>query len=210
MDLSFRVRRATTDDLKQLIALWEISRLPALDLEKRFTEFQVAESADGNLVAALAMQIAEKQGKIHSESFSDFALADRIRPVLWQRLQTAAQNHGLVRLWTNETAPFWKQQGFAAASESIAEKMPALFGEKKMAWLSLQLRDEAALPSSIEAEFARFREMEQEKTARVFRHAKTMKWVAAILAIGLFGFVLIGVIYLLKQKPKQSRFELNR
>ena len=41
-----RVRRATLDDLGALKPLWTSMRLPAADLEKRLTEFQVIESAE--------------------------------------------------------------------------------------------------------------------------------------------------------------------
>src|SRR5437773_781501 len=103
----YRVRRATLDDVKTLSALWQTMRFPSGELEKRVTEFQVAESTDGKLLGALGLQIAGRQGRLHSEAFSDFALADTLRPLLWERLQAVASNHGLVRLWTQERTPFW-------------------------------------------------------------------------------------------------------
>ena len=45
-----RVRRATLDDLPALKPLWESMRFSVEDLEKRLTEFQVAENAQGEIV----------------------------------------------------------------------------------------------------------------------------------------------------------------
>ena len=51
---------------------------PVADLARRVTEFQVAEDAEGRLVGAAGLQVAERQGLIHSEVFEDFALADQL------------------------------------------------------------------------------------------------------------------------------------
>src|SRR5436190_13518293 len=40
---NYRVRRATLDDIGQLATLWHSMKLPAEDLGRRITEFQVAE-----------------------------------------------------------------------------------------------------------------------------------------------------------------------
>src|SRR5947207_1815499 len=108
----YQVRRATVDDLPQLIVLRKAAHLPATDLEKRFTEFQVVENAEGKLAAAIGLQISQQQGLLHSEMVLDFSLADKLRPRLWERVEKVAANHGLFRVWTQETAPYWKQTGF--------------------------------------------------------------------------------------------------
>jgi len=50
----FHVRRATVDDLEALRALWETMHFPALELERRLTEFQVAVAEDGGLLGRWA------------------------------------------------------------------------------------------------------------------------------------------------------------
>src|SRR5262252_4052134 len=105
----YRVRRATLEDIGKLTELWRSMRFPAEDLSKRVTEFQIAEEAEGKLLGAIGLQIAERQGRIHSEGFNDFALAEQLRPMLWDRLNSLATNHGLLRLWTKEDAPFWNR-----------------------------------------------------------------------------------------------------
>src|SRR5688572_5536991 len=122
---SFRIRRATNEDLEGLRELWQADRLPGEMLEKRFGEFQVVELATGGpLLAALALQKLGKDGFIHSETYRDFALSDTLRPLLWERFQNMIQNHGLYRVWTGETAPFWKQIGFAAPGGDKISKFP--------------------------------------------------------------------------------------
>src|SRR6185369_9545744 len=83
---NYRVRRATLDDISQITAIWKSLSFPAEDLVRRVTEFQLAESADGKVVGAIGLQIAGQQGRIHSEGFSDFALAEQLRPLQWDRL----------------------------------------------------------------------------------------------------------------------------
>jgi len=200
--MNFSVRRATTDDLAQLVALWQAAQLPSRELEKRFTEFQIAEDADGNLAGAIGLQIAGQEGKIHNETFADFGLTDTLRPLLWQRLQMVAQNHGLFRVWTEESAPFWKKDaGFSVASNELLKELPAGLGASQTGWLMLQLREIAASPISLAKEFEKFREMSKAETEKAFRHARALKILATIIAVLLFLFVLIGGIMLLKNKP---------
>src|SRR5215467_3924423 len=116
-----RVRRATLDDIGHLTALWQSMHFPVDDLAKRITEFQVAAEDDGKVLGAVGLQITEKQGRIHSEAFSDFALAENLRPELWERLQAVGTNNGLLRLWTQEKAPFWNRCGLSKADEETLQ-----------------------------------------------------------------------------------------
>ena len=79
---SYRTRRATVDDLAQLAELWQAAHLPAAELEKQFTDFQVAEDEQGKLAAAIGLHIEGGHGRVHSETFADFALTDALRPAL--------------------------------------------------------------------------------------------------------------------------------
>src|SRR5215471_6744342 len=112
-----QVRRATLDDLNQLIALWNGMQFPLEELSKRVTDFQVAVNPEGGLAGAVGLQIAERQGRVYNEAFADFAWADHIRPMLWERIQAVALNQGLLRLWTQETAPFWSHCGMVPAEQ---------------------------------------------------------------------------------------------
>ena len=184
---SYQIRRATVDDLPELSALWRAGHLPVDKLEKHFTDFQVAADASGHLGGAVAMKITGGDGWLHSETFSDFALADTLRPLFWARLQSAARNHGLFRLWTLETAPFWKKDaGFAPASAEFRQKFPKSFGDFGPHWLALRLRDESAEPEAIERHFAAFKSLEQSRRDSLLQQAKVLRWFGTTVAVLLF------------------------
>jgi N-acetylglutamate synthase-like GNAT family acetyltransferase len=198
---AYRTRRATTDDLGQLVALWEAAQLPPPELEKRFTEFQVAEDAQGKLVAAVALHIAGSEGRIHSESFGDFALTDDVRPQLWERLQVLAANHGLFRLWTQETAPFWrKAAGFSQPSHEVMAKLPEAFRSEAPGWLAIQLREPGADPDLLEREFAAYREAEKAKRDKLLQHAAALRIIGTLIAVVVFIFVLAVLVYFVRHR----------
>jgi len=200
---NFRVRRATIDDLPELISLWKSLDLSNAELQNRLTEFQVAESVDGKFLGAIGMQIAEKQGRIHSEGFKDFALADQLRPLLWERLQSVATNHGLFRIWTQERAPFWSRTGLNPPKAEMLQKLPALWKNLSGEWLALQLRDDAAIEAiSGDKEFEMFMASEKQSTQRMFGQARVLKFIAMAIAVLLAIFVIFVAIYLLRKNPQ--------
>lgn len=191
---TFQIRRATVDDLPQLKELWRAAHFSAEELEKKFTEFQVAESATGEVVAALGLQLAGSDGKIHSETFGDFALSDVLRPLFWERAQTLARNHLLFRVWTEETAPFWKKNaGFSSPTDELLRQLPAGFGPAHENWLALRLREDSADPNLLEAQFALFREAERAQREKLLQRAEFLKLAGTGVAVLLFLFAL-GVL----------------
>jgi N-acetylglutamate synthase-like GNAT family acetyltransferase len=188
---SYRTRRATVDDLAQLAALWQAANLPVAELEKRFTDFQVAEDEQGKLAAAIGLHIEGGHGRVHSESFADFALADALRPALWKRLQVVAQNHGLFRLWTEAAAPFWKEDaGFSAPPDELLKKLPEPYGPRHPAWLTLRLRDEGAEAALLDKEIAFFREVERARREKIMHRGKVLKIIGAVISVLLLLFAL--------------------
>ena len=181
------------------MVLWAAAALPAAEMEKRFTEFQVAESPDGRILGAIALQLAGADGKIHSETFVDFALSDTLRPLFWQRLETMARNHGLFRLWTAEPAPFWKKEaGFSTASVPP----PEAFGPAHGPWLALRLKDEAADPTLIEAQFTLFREAEKARREKLLRRAAALNLVGTVIAILLFVFSMAVLFWFFRHRAR--------
>ena len=198
---NYRVRRATLDDVGQLMALWKSMRLQADNLAKRITEFQVAESADGTVVGAVGLQI-ERQGRLHSEAFTDFSLADLLRPQLWERVQVIATNHGLVRLWTQEQAPFWSHCGLAKADPEAMEKLSAPFRSLPGEWLTLKLKEDIEEVISADKEFAMFMEAERERTQRTFQQARILKFIATLIAIAVLFLVMAGAFFVIRRNPQ--------
>ena len=197
----YRVRRATLDDIGQLTALWESMNYPTPDLARRVTEFQVAEGPEGKVLGALGLQIAERQGRVHSETFSDFALAEQLRPLLWDRVHAVATNHGLLRVWTQEQAPFWNHCGLLKADAEALEKLPALWRGPSSAWLTLKLKDDVETVVSLDKEFALFMQSEKQRTEQVFRRARAVKTFATVLAFALLLAVLGWGIRLFLHNP---------
>jgi N-acetylglutamate synthase-like GNAT family acetyltransferase len=199
---NFRVRRATLDDLPQLVEMWKSMHFPVEDLSKRVTEFQVAESPEKKLVGALGLQMAQKHGLIHREAFSDFSLADRLRPMLWDRIHAVANNHGLVRLWTQENAPFWNHCGLSKADAETLSNLPALWRTLPGDWLTVKLKEDLDTLISADKEFAAFMAAEKERTQRAFQHAKILKAIATLIALAVLALVFAGGFYILKHNPR--------
>ncbi len=196
---NFRVRRATLDDTSNLAALWNSMKQPAEALSKRVTEFQIAETSEGVLAGAVGLEIAQKQGRIHSEAFTDFALADQLRPKLWERIHAVATNHGLLRLWTQEHAPFWCHCGLVKPDPDALQKLPVPWQAQKSEWLTLKLKDDVETLVSLDKEFAMFMDSEKQRTARAFQHAKVLKLIATLIALGVFIVVLVGAFMIFKR-----------
>jgi hypothetical protein len=167
-------------------------------LEPRLTEFQVAEDASGSVVGGFGFQIFQRHGNIHSEGFSDFALADSVRPLFWERIQALALNHGIARLWTSENTPFWKQNGFQPAATEVLKRLPAEWHAENAEWLTLSLKDEDSI-ISLEKELQLFMESEKQRTNRAFQQAKTLKNIATVIAV-IFGITVIAAILYLMRK----------
>ena len=193
-----QVRRATIDDLAKLAPLWRAEGLPSQDLEKRFKEFQILAGPDGEIAGAIGLQIGGQEGRLHSEVFAQPEQADALRAQLWERLQIVANNHGLLRLWTQFDTPYWRSAGFTPASAEFAARLPANFVVSDRPWSFVQLRAEAASTVSLDKEFAMFKEAERERTERMFRQARVLKMVAAVVAIGVLCLVILWAFYFMR------------
>jgi len=201
---NYRVRRATLDDIGQLTTLWRAMHFPAEDLAKRVTEFQVAEGADGKVVGAVGFQIAQKHGRVHSEGYNDFALADQVRPLLWERIHSVATNHGLLRLWTQEKAPFWNHCGLLKPDPDALERLPALWrgvAAPASDWLTLKLKDELETVVSLDKEFALFMESEKQRTDKAFQQAKVLKLIAMLITLAVLAVVIVGAVAIFRRNP---------
>ncbi len=198
---SYRTRRATVDDLAQLAELWQAVHLPVAELEKQFTDFQVAEDEQGTLAAAIGLHIEGGHGRVHSETFADFALTDALRPALWERLQVVAHNHGLFRLWTEESAPWWKKDaGFSTPSDELLQKLPESYGPRHAAWLTLRLKDEVAEPDFLEKQIAMFKEAERLRREKLLRRGRALRIIGTVISALLLLFALTVLFFVLKNR----------
>jgi len=172
-------------------------RLQSNELEKRLTEFQVIESAEGQIIGAIGVQIVRQHALLHSEGYSDFSVADAARKLFWERIQTIAAHNGVLRLWTQENSPFWTRWGFQPATAETLARLPEEWKRSGGKWLSIQLKDEEAI-AALDNELAQFKESEKKRTAETLNQARTMtKTITNIIfavAIILFGVAIYLII----------------
>ena len=146
--------------------------------------------------------MTERQGWLHSEAFTDFALADALRPQLWERMQALATNNGLVRLWTQEQAPFWNHCGLAKADAEALEKLPAGWRSLSGQWLTLKIKEDIEEVISADKEFAMFMEAERRRTERAFQQARILKFIATLIAVAVLFLVLGGAFIIFRKNPQ--------
>jgi N-acetylglutamate synthase-like GNAT family acetyltransferase len=194
---SLRVRRATVDDFAALKIIWAAMRLPANELEKRLTEFQVVEDSDGEVVGAIGIQFSKHHALLHSEGYSDFGIADSARQLFWERIQTLASHNGIFRVWTQERSPFWKSFGFQPPSAEALARLPNEWrNEFDGGWLTFQLKNEEVIAAAFEKNFAPFMAGEKSETQKISQKAKTINTFITVVGFAI-GILCIGIaIYL--------------
>jgi N-acetylglutamate synthase-like GNAT family acetyltransferase len=202
MTSAIRIRRATIDDLPSLREIWTSMHLPSDALEKQLKEFQVAEF-HGHVVGAIGIQFIAQAALLYCEGFSDFSVADAARELFWDRVETLAANHGVFRIWTQENSPFWSRLGFQPANSEILKRLPEQWNTGEGKWLTLQLKDEAAVEAALQGKFVGFMEAEKQETERVYEKAKMIKITVTIIGFLIFAACVAVVIYLLRRNSSQ-------
>jgi N-acetylglutamate synthase-like GNAT family acetyltransferase len=195
--VKFRVRRATAEDLQNLKTLWKSMHQPADELGKRLVEFQIAETPDGKLQGAIGIQIVGQHARLHSEGYFDFALADHARQIFWERILKIASNHGVFRLWTQETSPFWNRLGFQPAAKGKPSRLPEEWNQFKSGWFTLQLKDEEVIARALDKGLAAFKSSEKRNTARIREQAKMLKTIITVAGFLIGIICLVIVLYLI-------------
>lgn len=175
-------RRATVEDLPKLRGLWRTALLPAQDLEKTLTEFQLAEGLDGRLMGALGFQILKQDARIYGEAYTHSETEAWVKPPLWNRLKVLAANQGVRRIWTQEKSAFWPQQGFGEATAEHSKQLPQSFQQISGSWRTLTLRDEAA-EQRIQREVGRFAAAREENQSRLSLQAQAIRWMLGFVAV---------------------------
>lgn len=193
---AYATRRATLEDLPQLRAFWQQERLPVEELEKRFTEFQIALDSSGQIIGAMGLQISKLHGLVHSEVFADPSQAAEIRPLLWPRILAVAKNHGLARLWALPTTSFYREQGMTDIDDTLRAKLPEGFGSPMADWVTLKLKEENAATGSIEKEFEVFALAQRLESERLMSQAKSFRVVAyGLLVLALGALALLAFVF---------------
>ncbi|MEI9962780.1 MAG: hypothetical protein WDM76_17180 [Limisphaerales bacterium] len=201
---TLRVRRATVDDLDALKILWASMVLSPEELEKHLTEFQVVE-CDGRVLGTIGIQIIRQHALLYCEDYADYSITDAARELFLERIQTIAANHSVFRLWTQENSPFWTHSGFHIANAETLARRPAEWNQTEGEWLTLELKNEDAVNTALQNQFAGFMDTEKEQTARVSKKAKTLKNIITVLGFLIFFTCIAIVIYLLMHRHPFSK-----
>jgi N-acetylglutamate synthase-like GNAT family acetyltransferase len=204
------IRRATVDDLPALKSLWTAAQFPADELEARLTEFQVVE-ADGIFAGALGFQILRQHARLHSEDYVDFSVADAARELFWERIQKLVTNHGVFRIWTQETSPFWTHWGFQPANAETLQRLPeewkSLEGglgapkHSEGGWLTLELKNEDVINDALQNQFGGFMEAEKKQTAQVANQARKIRFFLTVTFFAIGIICLAVAAWLLLRHP---------
>ena len=200
-DLNVHARRATVDDLPALRGLWQTAMLPAHDLEKHLTDFQLVEGLDGRLMGALGFQVVGQHARIYHEAYTHASTEARVKPPLWNRLKVMAANEGVHRMWTQLDAPFWEACGFQSATADDLEQIPPAFKQSRRPWTVLALRDEAA-EKRIEREIGLFEAVKEEDQSRLLWQTRMIKWCAGVIATVFCSVLLYYTIKMLVNIPR--------
>lgn len=176
------------------------------DLERRLTEFQIVVDANGAFLGAIGLQVSREHARLHNEGFTDFSIADAARDLFWQRVQVLCSNHTVFRIWTQERSPFWKTFGFRPPDAETRARLPAEWqNEFEGAWLTLQLKDEAAIAAALGTDLAGLMEAEKRQTESVREKAQTLRTTVTVIGFAI-GILCIGAaIYLLIHRGMLQR-----
>jgi len=203
----YSIRRATLDDLDTLRGLWRESRLPEYDLDKRFTEFQIAIDNHGWILGALAARFSGQHGEVHSLAIRRADQEAELRDALWERILQIAHQQGTLRLWNRHSGDFWTDRGFTPAPAAALKELPSTFGPPGESWRTLKLRDEPLKLIAAEEQLDAFLDMERLKTDRLVSQARALKIVAvsfiALIFVGVAAALLVLLSRNRKARPRQ-------
>jgi N-acetylglutamate synthase-like GNAT family acetyltransferase len=199
-----QIRRAIVDDLPALKSLWRAANLPADELESRLTEFQVVESG-GVFAGALGLEVLRQHARLHSEDYADFAVADHARQLFWDRIQKVAANHGVFRVWTQETSPFWTHWGFQPPNAETLARLPEEWKHLEGRWLTLELKNEDVIKDALDNQFTGFMDSEKKQTERVVGQARKLRLFVTIAGFTVFFLCLAVAVFLFMRRPMPWR-----
>lgn len=188
------------DDLSDLRALWRTAGVYSLELEKRFTEFQIVVNDRTQVVAAFGIEIRNKDAHIHNDVYADPEAKTELRELVWRRIQTLAENHGLVRLWS-PVDEFWRKVGFAEPDKKVRERGGQLFGTTMERRLMLQLRNEEDLQLMVETQFEMFQQSSVAERERILEQGKRYRNIAiAVAGVIMVGIMLAAAFFVVSNK----------
>lgn len=193
-------RRAAVDDLSALRELWALTGLPAEELSSFLTEFQVASTADGRLVAAVGLMVEGSDALLHSEAIVPDLDPEELRATLWRRVMILARNQGIHRVWTQEDDEFWVASGFLPAAIDPNGRVPS-FVQPADDWRCCQLFDPAEAKQVVAEQMAVWQATRSGEVDELQGKIRTVRNLAFGFA-GLVILVILGMLfYIVRARP---------
>lgn len=189
---SLESRRATVEDLGLLEILWTESGLPATELGRFLTEFQVVTDDAGRILHAIGLMVEGDQALLHSEALATTPDVDpdACRAALWKRLRIIARNQGISRIWTQEDAEYWRASGYQPVP--MAQLPPELpsFVQREEGWWAYRSPDPTQADQLLKRELALWKTQREQETQSFQQRVKVFR----VVAMGLFGLSLILLV----------------
>ncbi|MEN9733625.1 MAG: hypothetical protein RLZ45_1620 [Verrucomicrobiota bacterium] len=189
---SLESRRATVEDLEALEILWTESSLPAAELGRFLTEFQVVTDPAGRILHAIGLMVEGDQALLHSEALAPATDVepDACRAALWKRLRILARNQGISRIWTREDAEYWRVSGYQPIPlDRLPAELPS-FVPREDGWWSYQSPDPAQADLLIKREMALWKTQREQESQSFQQRIKLFRAVA----MGLLGLAMILLV----------------
>lgn len=189
MEVRYQIRRATLDDLPALKALWEVARYPVAELERRLTQFQLVERPDGVLCGAFGFRATGMHGLLFGAAFHSRQQVIECQPAAWERVETLCRTQGVARLWLrSEPDGIWRDRGFRPTENRELKRLPPDFATAGRGdWWTLVLRDENMLEEALKREMGEHQAEQLAQAERLQRSATVLKWIAMLIAFGIFA-----------------------
>jgi N-acetylglutamate synthase-like GNAT family acetyltransferase len=195
-------RRATIDDLPALEALWQRMELPWQQLEQYLTEFQVVPAEDGSLRAAIGMLVEGQEALMHTEAIPESEPEpDELRAALWKRLQVVARNQGVVRIWTQEDAPYWVASGFQPPEPSVRSEAKASFVGQDGDWHIFPLSDPNRTSKILQEQMAIWQATREQESSDFMGTIRNVRTGAFMIAGTIIALLFGMAIYIFSKKP---------
>ncbi len=196
-------RRATLDDLPALEALWQRCGLPWEQLEKYLTEFQVILNEDGGALGALGLLVDGHEGLVHTEAIPPGQdAADDLRAALWKRLQIVARNQGVLRLWTQEDAPYWGTVGFGGPDGKVRSEAKSAFLDSDPDWRFFQLADPDRAAKLVQEQLAVWEATRSQEADSFQQTIQNIRNSAFIITGAIIVILFAMALYVFVRRPE--------
>ena len=190
---TFRIRRATLEDLPTLRGLWQTALFSVPELERSLTSFYLVEGEDGRISGALGFESKGEDAVIRHVAWTHPDAGRRAAPALVEPLHRLARNRCLHRIWIENPGRLWEADAPELHDGVPPDAVvPSWSGSRKewKVWYLVHPDQE----NRIRAEFSRFREDRDEERMRVRRFARQViggLWlVLSLICVLLFYWIL--------------------